>query len=77
MMCWQDDITRELQAVARAEARERLSVEAQLLCTGNVDREAVPAVLRPVLALGWWRMQVRAPLAAPGHARRRVVGEAG
>jgi hypothetical protein len=72
-----DDITRELRSLARAEARERLSMEARLLCTGHVDREEVPEVPRPVLALGWWRMQVRGPLAALGHARRRVVGEAG
>ena len=70
-MGWQDDIPRELRWLARAEGW------AELPSGGHVDREEVPEVPRPVLALGWWRMQVRGPLAALGRVRRRVVGEAG
>jgi hypothetical protein len=76
-MCWQDDITRELRSLARAEAREGRSMEAHLLRTGHVDREEVPEAPRPVLALGWWPVRVPGLLAALGHVRRWVVGEAG
>ena len=69
-MCWQDDIPRELGWLARAEGW------AELRCVGYVDQEEVLEVTRPVAAPGWWRLQVRGPLAALGRARRRVVGEA-
>jgi hypothetical protein len=67
-MGWQDDIPRELRWLARAEGW------AELRGDGQVEREEVA---RPVAAPGWWRLQVRGPLAALGRARRRVVGEAG
>jgi hypothetical protein len=69
-MGWQDDIPRELGWLARAEGW------AELRGDGQVEREEVLEVPRPVAAPGWWRLQVRGPLAALGRARRRVVGEA-
>jgi hypothetical protein len=69
-MFWQDDIPRELGWLARAEGW------AELPSGGHVEREEVAEVPRPVAAPGWWRLQVRGPLAALGRARRRVVGEA-
>jgi hypothetical protein len=69
-----DDITRELRSLARAEARERLSVEAQLLCVGHVDQEEVPGASRPVQTPWWWPVRVPGLLAALGRVRRRVAG---
>jgi hypothetical protein len=67
-MGWQDDVPREVRWLAQAEGW------AELRCDGQVEREEVPAVPRPVAAPGWWRLQARGPLAALGRARRRVVG---
>jgi hypothetical protein len=69
-MGWQDDIPPEIRWLARAEGWDELP------CDGQVEREEVSEVPRPVAAPGWWRMQVRGALAALGRARRRVVGEA-
>jgi hypothetical protein len=69
-----DDITRELRSLARAEAHERLSVEAQLLRVGHVDQETVPGAPRPVQTPGWWPVPGPGLLAALGRVRRRVAG---
>jgi hypothetical protein len=67
-MFWQDDIPREVRWLARAEGW------AELRCGGQVEREEVAAVPRPLAAPGWWRLPVRGPLAALGRARRRLAG---
>ena len=67
-MGWQDDIPREVRWLAQAEGW------AELRSGGQVEREGVAAVPRPVAAPGWRRLQVRGPLAALGHARRRFAG---
>jgi hypothetical protein len=69
-MGWQDDIPWELRWLAQEEGW------AELPSCGQVEREEVSEVPRPVAAPGWWRLQVRGALAALGRARRRVVGEA-
>jgi hypothetical protein len=66
-MGWQDDIPQEVRWLARAEGW------AELRAGGHVDREEVSKVPGPVAARGWW-LQVRGPLAALGHARRRLAG---
>jgi hypothetical protein len=67
-MGWQDDIPREARWLAQAEGW------AELRCGGHDEREEVAEVARPVAAPGWWRLQVRGPLAALGRARRRLAG---
>jgi hypothetical protein len=71
-----DNIRRELRSLARAEARERCSVEARLLRVGYLDWEVGEAP-RPLLTPGWGPVQGPGLLAALARVRRRVVGEAG
>jgi hypothetical protein len=67
-MGWQDDIPREVRWLARAEGW------AELRGDGQVDREEVAEVPRPVQTPRWWQVQVPGLSAALGRVRRIVAG---
>jgi hypothetical protein len=65
---WQDQINRELRTLRHEEARERLSLEDQLLHTGHVVEDG-----DPLAPLSDWKVRfLRLTLRFPRTAVRRI-----